>query len=99
MFRCAALALCLVVSRRITVADAQSYPAKAIRVVVPIAPAGSTDIVGRLMAERLSQQMGVPIIVENRPGAGAVIGTEFVAKAPADGYTLLAIAVEYTINP
>jgi tripartite-type tricarboxylate transporter receptor subunit TctC len=80
-------------------AGAQSYPGKAIRIVVPIAPAGSTDIVGRLIAERLSQQMGVPIIVENRPGAGTVIGTEFVAKAAADGYTLLVVAVEFTINP
>jgi tripartite-type tricarboxylate transporter receptor subunit TctC len=80
-------------------ASAQSYPTKAIRVVVPIAPGGSTDMVGRLMAQRLSEQMGVPMFVENRPGAGAVIGTELVAKAPADGYTLLAIAVEFTINP
>ena len=75
------------------------YPTKAIRVVVPIAPGGSTDMVGRLMAQRLSEQMGVPMFVENRPGAGAVIGTELVAKAPPDGYTLLAIAVEFTINP
>src|SRR5688572_8125017 len=56
-------------------------------------------MVGRLMAQRLSEQMGVPMFVDNRPGAGAVIGTELVAKAPADGYTLLAIAVEFTINP
>ena len=83
----------------ITPAGAQSYPTKAIRVVVPIAPGGSTDMVGRLMAQRLSEQMAVPMFVENRPGAGAVIGTELVAKAPADGYTLLAIAVEFTINP
>lgn len=78
---------------------AQTYPSKAIRVVVPIGPGGSTDMVGRLMAQRLSEQMGVPMYVENRPGAGAVIGTELVAKAPADGYTLLTIAVEFTINP
>ena len=67
--------------------------------VVPIAPGGSTDIVGRLIGQRLGEQMGVNVLVENRPGAGAVIGTEAVSKAPADGYTLLAIAVEYTINP
>ena len=80
-------------------AAAQTYPAKAVRVIVPVAPAGSTDITGRLLAQRLSEQMGVPVIVENRAGAGATIGTEFVAKAPPDGYTLLAIAVEFTINP
>jgi tripartite-type tricarboxylate transporter receptor subunit TctC len=80
-------------------AQAQTYPAKPIRIVVPIAPGGSTDMVGRLMGQRLSEQMGVNVYVENRPGAGATIGTELVAKAPADGYTLLTIAVEFTINP
>jgi tripartite-type tricarboxylate transporter receptor subunit TctC len=95
-----AAAFCSLVCSCITPAAAQQpYPAKGIRVVVPIGPAGSTDIVGRLVSQRLSEQMGVPVYVENRPGAGAVIGTEFVAKAPPDGYTLLAIAVEFTINP
>jgi tripartite-type tricarboxylate transporter receptor subunit TctC len=80
-------------------AQAQSYPAKPIRIVVPIAPGGSTDMVGRLVGQRLSEQMGVQAYVDNRAGAGATIGTELVAKAPADGYTLLTIAVEFTINP
>lgn len=79
--------------------QAQAYPAKPIRVVVPIGPGGSTDLVGRLIGQRLGEQMGVSVYTENRPGAGAVIGTEVVAKAPPDGYTLLAIAVEFTINP
>ena len=80
-------------------AHAQSYPSKPIRIVVPIAPGGSTDMVGRLMGQRLSEQMGVQVYVDNRPGAGATIGSELVAKAPPDGYTLLTIAVEFTINP
>jgi tripartite-type tricarboxylate transporter receptor subunit TctC len=80
-------------------AYSQAYPSKPIRVIVPIAPGGSTDLVGRLIGQRLAEQMGVNVLVENRPGAGAVIGTEGVARAAADGYTLLAIAVEYTINP
>ena len=80
-------------------ARAQSYPSKPIRIVVPIAPGGSTDMVGRLIGQRLSEQMSTPIYVENRPGAGAVIGTEVVAKSAPDGYTLLTIAVEFTINP
>jgi tripartite-type tricarboxylate transporter receptor subunit TctC len=80
-------------------AIAQVYPTKAIRIVVPIGPGGSTDMVGRLMGQRLSEQMGVPVYVDNRPGAGATIGSDLVAKAPADGYTLLTIAVEFTINP
>jgi tripartite-type tricarboxylate transporter receptor subunit TctC len=75
------------------------YPAKPIRMIVPIAPGGSTDIVGRLLAQRLGEQMAVTVITENRPGAGTVIGTETVAKAPADGYTLMGVAVEFTINP
>jgi tripartite-type tricarboxylate transporter receptor subunit TctC len=80
-------------------AAAQGYPVKPIRIVVPIGPGGSTDLVGRLLQSRLSEQMGVPVYVDNRPGAGATIGTELVAKSPPDGYTLLTIAVEFTINP
>lgn len=94
-----AAASCMLLCNWITPAGAQAYPNKPVRIVVPIAPGGSTDMVGRLMAQRLSEQMGVSMYVDNRPGAGAVIGTELVAKAPADGYTLLAIAVEFTINP
>jgi tripartite-type tricarboxylate transporter receptor subunit TctC len=83
----------------ISTAHAQAYPAKPIRVVVPIGPGGSTDIVGRLFAQRLGEQMGVSVYVENRAGAGSVIGSEVVAKAPPDGYTLMTVAVEFTINP
>src|SRR5262245_7382326 len=89
----------LVVALAVTPAVAQQYPAKPVRIIVPIGPGGSTDITGRLIAQRLTEQMGVTVLVENRPGGGAVIGTELAARAPADGYTLLAIAVEFTINP
>jgi tripartite-type tricarboxylate transporter receptor subunit TctC len=97
--RCAATALLVLVAVAAGVSDAQPYPSKPLRIIVPIAPGGSTDIVGRILAPRLSEQMGVPAIVENRAGAGAVIGSEAVAKSPPDGYTMLAIAVEFTINP
>jgi tripartite-type tricarboxylate transporter receptor subunit TctC len=99
MSRNAGIAAAFCLLAWIAPAGGQSYPNRALRVIVPIAPAGSTDIVGRLVAQRLSEQLAVPIVVENRAGAGTVIGTEFVAKAPADGYTLLAVAVEFTINP
>ena len=91
--------LCALGCAAIGTSHAQTYPTKPIRMVVPIGPGGSTDIAGRLFSQRLSEQMGVSIFVENRAGAGSVIGSEVVARAPADGYTLMTVAVEFTINP
>ncbi len=70
-------------------AAAQPYPVKPVRVIVAFAPGTTSDIVGRLVSERLAQSMGQPFVVENRTGAGGTIGAEFVAKSPPDGYTLL----------
>lgn len=67
---------------------AQAYPSKPIRLVIPFAPGGSTDIVGRIMAAKLSPLLGQPVIVENRAGAGGSIGAAEIAKSPADGYTI-----------
>ena len=86
-------------SQALAQAPAASYPAKTIRMIVPISPGGATDTMGRLIAQRLSDQLGVSIIVDNRAGAGTVIGTELVAKAPPDGYTLMTVAPEFVINP
>jgi len=68
---------------------AQQYPSKAIRFVVPFAPGGGTDIIGRIMAQGLNDVLGQPVVVDNRGGAGSTLGTEIVAKSPADGYTIL----------
>ena len=69
--------------------QAQNYPVKPVRIVVPTAPGGGTDLIGRLLAQNLSSQLGQQFIVDNRGGAGTTIGTAAVAKSPADGYTLL----------
>jgi hypothetical protein len=73
------------------VSAASAYPDKAARVIVPFATGGGTDIMGRVFSERLTTSLGKSFVVENRPGGGAMIGAELVAKAPPDGYTLLLV--------
>ena len=78
---------------------AQGYPAKAVRIVVPLVPGGNLDIVARAVAQRLGEGLGQQFIVENRPGASSLVGTQYVAKSAADGYTLLAMANTFTSVP
>ena len=78
---------------------AEAWPAKPVRIIVPFAPGGSNDIVGRLIAQQLTDRLGKQVIVDNRPGAGGMLGTEVVAKSPPDGYTLLVVSVAYAYNP
>jgi tripartite-type tricarboxylate transporter receptor subunit TctC len=80
------------------VARAQAYPTRPVRIIVPFGPAGTTDIVARLIGQWLSQHLGQQFVVENRPGGAGNIGTEAVVRAPADGYTLLMIDVSPAIN-
>lgn len=80
-------------------AAAARYPARLIRIIVPFAAAGGTDILARSLGQRMSESMGQTVIVENKPGANSIIGTDFVAKASGDGYTLLFTTQVLTINP
>src|SRR5712664_404854 len=91
--------LVLVVALTVGHAAAQTYPAKPIRLIVPLVPGGNQDIVARAVAEELSKSLGQQVVVENRPGQSAIIGTQFVKNAPPDGYTLLSVAVTFARVP
>ena len=80
-------------------ARAQTYPSRQITLIIPFAVGGSNDMVGRAIGKKLTEAWGQPVIVENRPGAGGMIGTGAVAAAPPDGYTLLLVSSTFTINP
>jgi tripartite-type tricarboxylate transporter receptor subunit TctC len=80
-------------------AAAQQYPTKPIRLIIPFPPGGSNDVVGRLIAQQLTERLGRQIIVDNRSGAGGVVGTELASQAPKDGYTLLVISIAHAVNP
>ncbi len=95
VLRLAAAALALAIS---PAAPAQAWPAKPIRWIVPTAAGGAIDVATRLMAAGVSQALGQPVLVENRPGAATIIGTEAVAKAPPDGYTILSTDIALVLN-
>lgn len=80
-------------------AVAQNYPAKPVRMIVPFVPGGNTDIIGRVFAPKMSEIIGQQIVVDNRGGAGGVIGTEVAARSIPDGYTILMVSAGHTINP
>lgn len=81
------------------VATAQSYPSRPIRLIVPYPPGGATDPIARLVGQKLTESMGQPVVVENKPGAGTAIGSDLVAKAAPDGYTILQASSAHAVNP
>ena len=82
-----------------TAAMAQAYPNKPIKLIVPFAPGGFTDVVARILGQKLSVSLGQPFVIENKAGAGSTIGTDFVAKAAPDGYTLVMVSTTHVISP
>jgi tripartite-type tricarboxylate transporter receptor subunit TctC len=90
--------LALIASAAAGQAFAQAYPSKTVRIIVPFAAGGPADIYARYLGQRLQEPLGQSFVVDDRPGAGSIIGTEFVAKSPADGYTLLLMSNTHTIN-
>jgi tripartite-type tricarboxylate transporter receptor subunit TctC len=89
----------LAVLPQAALAQAAAYPSKPITFVAPIPPGGSTDVLARDIARRLQERLGQPVIVENKPGGAGSIGSAFVARAPADGYTILLVNSSHAINP
>ncbi|HYC38235.1 MAG TPA: tripartite tricarboxylate transporter substrate binding protein [Usitatibacter sp.] len=78
---------------------AQAFPAKPIKIIVPLAAGGTGDTLARAVGEEMARDLGQPVVIENKPGAGGLVGTELVANAPGDGYTLLAASPSHVINP
>jgi tripartite-type tricarboxylate transporter receptor subunit TctC len=103
MQSCLRLGAALMLGAAMLAADrsghAQEYPVRTVRIVTPFAPGGGTDIFARILAQRLTEVYGQQVIVDNRPGAGSTLGTEYVARAPADGYTLLMTSASFSFSP
>ena len=91
-------ALAIVVSPGVFGASAPPYPERPIRFIIPFPPAGTSDIVGRLLALRLGQDLGQTLVVDNRAGGGSTVGTALAAKAPPDGYTIILSHISLAIN-
>jgi tripartite-type tricarboxylate transporter receptor subunit TctC len=97
--RLAAAAVVAVATAFMGALQAQTFPSKVLRIIVPFPPGGAADITSRILAEHMKQGLGQPVIVENRPGSGAVIGYELAARAAGDGHTMLNVFPSFVINP
>lgn len=99
MKRSKSLFMGAVLALSVFAALAQSYPTKPVKLIVPFAPGGFTDVVARILGQKLSASMGQQFVIENKAGAGSIIGTDFVAKAAPDGYTLVMVSTTHVISP
>ncbi len=95
----AILGLMLALAALATPAAADDYPTRSIRLIIPFPPGGSNDVVGRIIANQLGRKLGQAVFVDNRAGAGGVVGSDLAAKAAPDGYTLLVISIAHAVNP
>ena len=93
------LGFVLAVAGTAAAADNAPYPSRPVKLVVPFAPGGFTDVTARILGQKLSEAMGQQFVIENKPGAGSTIGSDLVAKAPPDGYTLLMVSTTHVISP
>jgi tripartite-type tricarboxylate transporter receptor subunit TctC len=94
-----AISSALAISTAISSAMADDYPSRPIRLIIPFPPGGSNDVVGRIVANQLGQKLGQTVFVDNRAGAGGVVGTDVAAKSAADGYTLLVVSLAHAVDP
>lgn len=99
LYRCVGLAIMTAIGVASGAATAQTYPAKPVRLILPFPPGGPTDITGRAIAQKLSEQLGQPVVPDNRPGATSNIGLELAARSPPDGYTIVLTAPPLAISP
>lgn len=96
---CAALIAAACAPTAFAQTSAPPWPARTVRIIVPFSPGGFTDVVARILAQQMTASLGASFIVENKPGAGSTIGTDFVAKSPPDGYTLAMVSTTHVISP
>jgi len=95
---CAAIASGMIIGLT-GAAHAQAFPSKPLKIIVPFAPGGAADIMCRLLAEKMAKELGQPVVIDNRPGAGAVIGYEAAARSPGDGHTMVVVFPSFVVNP
>ena len=94
------IAFALLLAMTASAVGAQNFPERAVRIIVPYVPGGSTDLLSRILAEALTESLGQNVIVENRPGAGGMLGTALVAKSPPDGHTIVICTIgTCAVNP